>query len=167
MTNVIVTIGTTMSEQEKIERLISGEVYFYRINMGLKHRNLYNDFFNLRKWDKTNKVKVILDLPSTRCRFSKKSGSIKINDKYTICDNSDYYNTIQNSIALYDLKKIMKEIEIDEKIVFKDGKVIFIVESVEENCLSVRCQKADAELNEMNSCIFSGKSKSYEIITEK
>lgn len=163
------TAGPTMENIETIKNAINQGVKSFRINLGLKQRNLTGYFKNIRQaeLELNKKVKVLIDLPSSRPRIGEIKEAIQYNsgDIINIVDVKS--SNDKKILPLPGMKNITKFIKNDDRIFFKDGKVEFkVLEVISSTNLLVKCIAATTEVRTFGSSSFPDSNILYNPILE-
>lgn len=158
-TKILATMGPTLQTVEQVEEMIKRGVKQFRIHMGLRTRDFVGYYRKaLNGAEKMNeKIEVLLDLPSSRPRIDGMDEyTYTVNEYAYIYDRDEQVENINNyvNIPLPVFKNMISGIKAGDKVIFRDGHVVFIVESICENSILAKCVKADKWVKTGSSSCF-------------
>lgn len=164
-TKIMATAGPTMEEVEQIKKAIQAGAMNFRINMGLRSRELHKYFRNIRLASEQigQKVKVLLDMPTSRPRIGKMEPmDLTAGESVTLVDRKEVLDSDTGIIPLDGLVDIIPFLEKGHRILFRDGKVVFLIrEIVNSEAVSVECLKATTILRPLRSSTFPDSDVSF------
>lgn len=165
-TKIMATAGPTMEEVEQIEKAIQAGATHFRINMGLRQRDLHKYFRNIRLAARRigQEVRVLLDMPTSRPRIGKMQPmELSTGDSVFLVSKKEVSSSETHTIPLEGLSQIIPFLEVGHRILFRDGKVIFIVKEVlNSNTVLVECIKATTVLRQLGSSMFPDSNVTYQ-----
>lgn len=158
-TKILATMGPTLQTVQQAEEMIKRGVKQFRIHMGLRTRDFVGYYRNaLAGAERMNeKIDVLLDLPSSRPRIDGMDEyTYKVNEYANIYDRDEQVENINNyvNIPLPGFKNMISSIKVGDRVTFRDGHVVFIVESICENSILVKCAKSDKWVKTGSSSCF-------------
>jgi pyruvate kinase len=170
-TKIMATAGPTMEEVEQIGKAIQAGATHFRINMGLRQRDLHKYFRNIRlaARRKGQEVKVMLDMPTSRPRIGKMQPmELSTGDSVFLVSKKEASSYETRTIPLEGLSKIIPCLEVGHRILFRDGKVAFIVKKIlNANSVLVECTKATTVLRSLGSSTFPDSNVTYQPIVSE
>lgn len=165
-TKIMATAGPTLQTKKDFEKAMEMGVTEYRIHMGLRDRDFYSYFVNIREAEKTTKkkVEVLLDLPSSRPRIGKmQERMITVGEIVRFCDSNLISGNLE-IIPLTNLNVIYLNINIGDRVVFRDGQVVFKVIEKTDMVIKAKCLISNAILKSNCSSNFPDSKIDYQII---
>lgn len=163
-TCIMATAGPTLENTMQFEHAIKIGVSDFRIHMGLRSRDFCSYFFNVRKAAENigKDVNILIDLPSSRPRVGKmEEKEVSFGEVFNIFDSNNHSKYGENYLPLPGLDNFIKKISLGERVMFRDGRIIFKVIDLDHDNLKVECTKADLSLKEMSSCNFPDSNIDY------
>lgn len=168
-TKIMATAGPTLQRIEDFEKAIKMNVNEYRIHMGLRNRDFYSYFKNIRvAGEKTGrKVEVLLDLPSTRPRIEQiKERMIEPGESVKICDSKVFKEDLNVDILLSNFEAIRIYLKEGERIVFRDGQVVLEIVRIENEIVEAKCIVTNALLKKNCSSNFPDSCIDYNVMDD-
>jgi pyruvate kinase len=163
-TQIMATAGPTMEETEQIKKAIQAGATHFRINMGLRARDLHKYFRNIRLASEQagKKVNVLLDMPTSRPRIGKmKPMDLSAGELVTLVDKTEVASDEKNTIPLGGLSSIVPSLEVGQRVLFRDGRVVFEIQDIDESAITVKCLRATTVLMPLGSSTFPDSDVSY------
>lgn len=154
-TEILVTTGPTMNSIDDITKVSTVGATNFRLHLGNRHRDNINYFYNIRKVENDLGIplQVMLDFPTSRPRLGDKTEN-KLFSKGEIVSFIPYYsfNNKENEYVLTDFDKVINSVDIGNRILFRDGKVTFIVISIDKDIIKAKCINAVKDIIAGGSC---------------
>lgn len=154
-TKIMATMGPTLSDKESVARMLQSGVKCFRIHMGLRTRDLCGYFKNALDVASIleEKIEVILDLPSSRPRVGNMESFTYVKGDNVVFE--DINESRDNSIVpLPTLSLLTEFLKVGDRILFRDGRIIFKILKVNENSIETVCERAVVEMRQLSSCAF-------------
>lgn len=139
-TKILATLGPTLSTEQDITGILKQGVKSFRIHMGLRTRDFCGYYKTLADTARqlNENIEVFLDLPSSRPRVaSMKERLFQVEEIVTIKDT-----TTPESGAIIPLPKLtslLKNVKSGERIMFRDGKIVFQILEMGSEQILVKC----------------------------
>lgn len=167
-TEILATMGPTLGEKDQILKAVELGVDNLRIHMGVRVRDRFQYFVNAKEVEKElcKHIDIMIDLPMLKPRVGKvknfklfEGDMLKIIDARKVCQ--DFV------IPLRGLNKLLYKLNVGERIIFCDGKLVFEIVDLKENELIVKCINANSQLiSEISSCIFPDSNVEFELFDQ-
>jgi len=141
-TKIVATLGPASSSPEKLNQLIASGVNVFRLNFSHgTHEQHKINYENIRKTaDEMGEViGILLDLQGPKIRVGKfekgKTKLIKGNFFNLSCDQEELGNEKQVTVSY---KELYKDIDINDELLFDDGKLKVIVTEVNNKIITTK-----------------------------
>ena len=156
-TEILATLGPTLSSKEEILVAIEKGVENFRVNIGKRNVDFFSYFQNVRDAGKESKkpVEVLLDLPSSRPRTENTVEiALEKDSAYIISGSKNDCFVKKNVIPLPGIENYTQYLKKGERILFRDGSICFKISDVQEKTCDVVCEYANLPMKSMCSCYF-------------
>lgn len=167
-TEILATMGPTLSEVEQIVDAIQIGVRNFRIHMGVRSRNRYQYFVNAREAERITgeHIEVLIDLPSAKPRVGKFNTMRPIvGENYCIKAVND--TTDASTIPLKCIDRYSQMLKQGHRIVFSDGKIVFQILSVSNDAVNAKCIKSCSDLySQISSCVFPDSDIEFDLFDQ-
>lgn len=166
--DIIATIGPTLETFDDIFKAISKGVNTFRLGLGYRSRDTISLIKTIREVEKNTKEKVFImvDLPSSRPRIS---NDIEIDikkDDILFIKNIEQINN-KNDISINNFSDTFENIKINDIVTFLDGRLKFIVKSLDNNIIKLICISGEETLKQSNSLSVLNRTKPYKLIVNE
>lgn len=155
-TEILATMGPTLGNKSQIIRAVETGVSNLRIHMGVRARDRVQYFKEARAAELIlgTHIDVLVDLPTSKPRVGKMlSFAPAVGTQYKIKMIDETKE--DNVIPLLGIHRIIRKLEIGQKIVFSDGKIVFTVIDISHDEILVECVFSCSKLySQISSCVF-------------
>lgn len=162
---ILATMGPTLYEKSQIIQAVRSGATNFRIHMGVRKKHCYQYFTNVRAAEASLKkhIEVLLDLPTAKPRVGKMIPMKPIPGKqYTIkmVEESD----TERVIPLKALENLKSGLIPGQRIVFSDGKMVFIITEILPDGVSAKCTFSSSEfIPSISSCVFPDSDVTFDL----
>ena len=166
---IIATLGPSIYNETKLKQLVNLGVDAFRINFSHNTKNINKIVSRIRKIEKSTnkKISLIADLQGVKLRVGKiknENLKIKYNQKY-IFDNKNKLGN--NNRITFAYPKILQKLKKGNKILFDDGKFMFIVTKRIGNSVTTICKSQNCYIKSNKSVHIQNIDIAFNKLTSK
>lgn len=167
-TEILATMGPTLGDKQQIHQAIALGVSNFRIHMGVRSRDRFQYFKNVRDVEAESSchVEVLIDLPTAKPRVGKMQNLTPIAGKvYKVVDLEQTDNA--HTIPLRGLTKLLIGLNIGDRVVFSDGKLAFKIIDKNQSELYIECLYANTNIiSQISSCVFPDSNVEFDLFNQ-
>jgi pyruvate kinase len=166
---IIATLGPAIYSENKLKQLVNLGVDAFRINFSHNTIGISKIVSKIRKIEKNTKKKIslIADLQGVKLRVGKikdEVQKIRFNQKFIFDNNRELGNEKRITFAY---PKILKRLNIGNKILIDDGKFIFIVTKKTRNSVVTICKSQNCFMKSNKSVHIQNVDIAFNKLTTK
>ena len=165
---ILASVGRSFCEVATIRKGIEAGALNYRLALGLRDRDHVTDFHHVRAAasEAGVNVRVLLDLPASRPRIGyMEDKAFRVGDTVWIIDAEEVDPGDPGAIPLPGLRHHVDRLHPGDRVVFRDGRQIFRITTINEGRLEVECSAAVEPLSASNGCSFPDSGAVFEPLT--